>query len=691
MADGKTLKKELRLLDVYAISTGATLSAGFFLLPGIAAETAGSAIVLAYLIAALPMIPAMFSVVELATAMPRAGGVYYFLDRSLGPMTGMIGGLGTWLALILKVAFALVGMGAYIALYVDNLPIKPVAIGLAIALGALNLFGTKKSGTFQVFLVAGLLVALTGFIGGGLPLIRREHFDGMLDVGTSSILSTAGFVYISYVGITKVASLSEEVKDPERVLPRSVFLSLGTAVLVYGLGTAVMVGLVPPDQLAGDLTPVATAAMIAFGPIGAAIISIAALAAFTSVANAGTLSASRYPLAMGRDHLMPRALYRLGKRGTPTLAIGVTVGLIILVLATLDVAKIAKLASAFQLLMFALVCLAVIVWRESGIDSYDPGYPSPFYPWMQIFGILSAFVLIGEMGWLPILFSGGLVVLSVIWFRVYARDRVVREGAIYHLFERLGRRRYEPLDTELRGILKEKGLRAHDPFDEIVARSEVLSFEDSPPFDDLVKQASQLLGHRTDSNADAITEEIQQGTRVGATPVTKGIALPHIRIPGLQRAEMVIVRSVKGVAITPDLPYGGQNPGQIAHAIFFLASPAEDPAQHLRILANLAGRVESQDFREEWFAAKTADHLREVVIHDDNFLTLRLRTDNPTSFFVGKRVGEVELPDETLIAIYRRHGETHFPKSSSVLEAGDRITIIGTRANIHALEDRFEV
>ena len=99
------LKKELTLLNVYAIATGTTLSAGFFLLPGIAFNEAGPAVVLSYLIAAIPLIPAMFSMAELATAMPRAGGAYYFLDRSMGPFVGTIGGMGTWLALVLKTAF----------------------------------------------------------------------------------------------------------------------------------------------------------------------------------------------------------------------------------------------------------------------------------------------------------------------------------------------------------------------------------------------------------------------------------------------------------------------------------------------------------------------------------------------------------------------------------------------------------
>ena len=113
----KPLKKELDLFHVYAIATGTTLSAGFFLLPGLAALEAGPAVPLVYLIAVIPLVPAMFSIIELATAMPRAGGVYYFLDRTMGPMVGTVGGFGKWSAMVLKVAFALIGMGAYIKLF----------------------------------------------------------------------------------------------------------------------------------------------------------------------------------------------------------------------------------------------------------------------------------------------------------------------------------------------------------------------------------------------------------------------------------------------------------------------------------------------------------------------------------------------------------------------------------------------
>ena len=436
------LKREIGLLGVYAIATGTTLSAGFFLLPGLAAEQAGAAIVLAYIVAATPLVPAMFSIIELATAMPRAGGVYYFLDRSLGPWMGTLGGIGTWLALVLKVSFALVGMGAYIALYIPELPMTPVAVAIAVGLGILNLLGAQKSGGFQMALVLGLLMILGIFIGGGVPTIEQARLTAIFEADIQTVLSTAGLVYISYVGVTTVASLSEEVKHPERNLPLGVIFSLITALLVYALGTSVMVGVLPLEQLVGDLTPAASAARAVFGDWGAITISLAALLAFTSVANAGMLSASRFPLAMSRDHMMPRLFQHLNARGAPVHGVLVTMGVIVLILIFLDPTKIAKLASAFQLLMFALVCLAVIVMRESGLASYDSGYHSPLYPWMQLFGMLASCTLIVQMGWLSYLFSLGLILIGTIWYFKFARDKVNRDGAIYHMFERWGQRRH---------------------------------------------------------------------------------------------------------------------------------------------------------------------------------------------------------------------------------------------------------
>lgn len=685
------LKKELKLLDVFAIATGTTLSAGFFLLPGIAAQQAGPALVLAYLIAAVPLVPAMFSIIELATAMPRAGGVYYFLDRTLGPLFGTIGGLGTWFALILKVAFALIGMGAYISLFVPELSITPAAILIAIILGSINAFGAKKSGRLQILLLFGLLSIIAIFIAGGLPEISYSHFDGFFDAGMSSIFATAGLVYISYVGVTKVASLSEEVINPERNLPLGVILALTTSILVYVIGTSIMVGVLPMEQLAGDITPVASAARVFMGEAGVIILSIAALLAFVSVANAGIMSASRYPLAMSRDHILPPIFKRLDKRSIPIIALLFTIFTIVLFLGFLDPAKIAKLASAFQLLMFALVCFAVIVMRESKIESYDPGYKSPFYPWTQILGIISPLFLIFKMGWLSIIFSIVLVLFCVLWYIYYAKKRVRRTGAIYHIFERLGKSRHAGLDVELRGILKEKGLRKEDQFEEIVMRSHVIDIEDFTDFKNVAHQASEYLSTFTGHSSEEIKKQFLEGTRIGATPVTRGVALPHLRIEGIKQPVMVLVRSKNGVHICFNNPLTDQDKEEeeIVKAVFFLVSPQENPAQHLRMLAQIAGRVDEDTFSIEWEKAKDGVELKKVLLHDERWLSLSVNLKDHAENLIGKQLKDLKLPPDTLVAIINRNGVNIIPKGKTIVEVGDKLTIIGEINSIKKVEKEF--
>jgi APA family basic amino acid/polyamine antiporter len=142
MAKDKGLRRGLKLFDVYVISTGAMFSSGFFLLPGLAAARTGPSVVLAYFLSGLLILPAMLSQAELTTAMPKAGGAYYFLDRTLGPMVGTIGGLGTWLALTLKAAFALIGMGAYLSIFFD-VDVKLVAVCFTAVFTIVNILGAE--------------------------------------------------------------------------------------------------------------------------------------------------------------------------------------------------------------------------------------------------------------------------------------------------------------------------------------------------------------------------------------------------------------------------------------------------------------------------------------------------------------------------------------------------------------------
>ena len=699
----KKLKKNLTLFDVYAISTGAMFSSGFFLLPGIAAAEAGPSVVLAYLLAGVLILPAMFSMAELSTAMPRAGGSYYFLDRSLGPLAGTIGGLGTWLALVLKSAFALIGMGAYLVFFVD-MPIRPLAVALTVAFTLLNIFGAKETSGLQRFFVITLLSVLAFFVVQGLfeifaldvGRIHAQQFTPFMPFGTDGLLATIGLVFVSYAGLTKVASVAEEVRNPDRNIPLGMILSLATATFIYVVGVYIMVAVLDPVELHADLTPVATAAEVFFdwlpSPIGLMLIVIAAIAAFASTGNAGILSASRYPFAMGRDHLVSRRLAAVGRFGTPVPAIVITSALMIFSILVLDVEGIAKLASAFQLLIFGFVNFAVIVMRESRIPSYVPGYRSPLYPWMQVVGMAASLFLIAEMGLLSITLTLALVLVGLGWYFYYVRSNkdVVREGAIYHLFARLGQRRFEGLDSELRTILKEKGLTDEAPFEHLVTHAVVIDLDTEHAFEDIVRQVSARLAEDLPFSKDRIVEGFLEGHRYGVTPVSEGVALPHQRLPGLSNARLAMVRCRPGLRIQlDDADALLHNPDGLIYAIFFLASPERYPGRHLRVLANIASRIDEAQFMPDWLKAGTEQELKEALLTHDRYLSLLLSPENQTAPLIGHRLMEVTWPPGILVALIHRAGQIIVPGGHTVLESDDRLTIIGDPESIRHLYDQY--
>ena len=689
------LERQLGLKDVYALATGATLSSGFFLLPGLAAAGAGSAMPLSYLLGAVILVPGLLSMVELATAMPRAGGIYYFLDRSMGPLMGVIGGFGTWISLILKSAFALVGVGAYLRIFAPNLDMAPIAAAFAICFGVVNVFGAKKSGGFQVLLLCGLLILLLWFCGVGFLQMEVREFEGFFESGSAGIISTAGLVIVSYMGLTNVASVAEEVKDPGLNLPLGMFLAFGTIVVIYVLGTSIMVGVVGVETLAkdgGDLTPIATVAEALVGRWGAIAMTIAALLAFSSVANAGILSASRYPLAMGRDNILPDLFSRIGSRGTPIIGISFTVGLILLAVTVFDPTKIAKLASAFQLTLFALACLAVIVMRESKIASYDPIFSSPLYPAVQILGILAPFWLIVTMGLLPTLFTFGLIIFGAMWYTYYARHRVTREGAIFHVFERLGKRRYEGLDMELREIIKEQETRDSDPFDQVVTEAYVIDILHQATFQELVTRASQKLATQLPVSASQLIPGFLEESSIEITSSAHEVAITHVRINGLERPHMLLARAQHGLRIytTSDAQLG-RSPDDLIRAILFIVTPEDNPGQHVRLLARITKRVEDDGFIPEWLEARTGQDLKEALFHEEVMFTMRLEHGLAGEELIGKLIREFPHPEGTLVAMIRRSGELIIPRGDTELIEGDRLTLIGRAEGIDQLRELYGI
>ncbi|MFC1639334.1 amino acid permease [Gemmatimonadota bacterium] len=698
----KRLHKQLTLFDVYVITTGAMFSSGFFLLPGLATAAAGPSVVLAYLLSAFLIVPAMLSQAELATAMPRAGGAYFFLDRAFGPLVGTVSGLGTWLALILKSAFALIGMGAYLAIFFD-VPIKLLAIAIVVVFAILNVVGTKGSTTLVRWLVFGLLAILGMFVFHGLaevvsqgPLEIRRRFTPFMPHGVDGLLGTVGLVFISYMGLTKVAGLAEEVTNPDRNIPLGMALSLGTVTIIYVVGTYIMVAVLGTDVLSSSLTPVADTAeaFVTWIPPRAAVlvIAVAAIAAFTAMANTGILASSRYPLAMARDALIPERFGTIGRFRTPWVSIVTTCTTLVLCLVLLDVVEVAKLASTLQLLLFGLINLAVIAMRESKLDSYDPGFRSPLYPWMQMAGIILPFILIGEMGWLPVLFSIGVAALSVGWYTYYARGQLARTGVVYHVFERMGRARSVDVDRQWRDMLKQMGSRAADSFEEVVGRAFVVDERtQSASLDPLIIKASRLLSRRLPVTPRQLAEGFVYSIQQGDSPVEHGAAILHTRLPHVDGAEMVLVRCLKGIQQdTTHIQLVGQAGTSIPiRAVFLLVGDTTNPGRHIRILGQLCARIQDGQFMGDWMGAANELALRRTVVSDDRFLALQVESGTRTEPLINVALVDFDMPKGTLVAMVNRRGETLVPRGHTVLLEGDHLAIIGNPSGIQDLTDRF--
>jgi mannitol/fructose-specific phosphotransferase system IIA component (Ntr-type) len=238
----------------------------------------------------------------------------------------------------------------------------------------------------------------------------------------------------------------------------------------------------------------------------------------------------------------------------------------------------------------------------------------------------------------------------------------------------------------LRGILKEKGLRDEDPFDLVIARATLLDIADTNDFEKIVKLASEHLSEKLNAPVDSLTENFMQGTRIGATPVSHGVALPHLRLPNLKRPEVVVIRTRVGIRIEIDEQFHDPHtPLEPVHAFFFLVSPEENPGQHLRLLAQIAGQADDDHFMRRWLNAADEHKMRQILLRHENYVTLRLHRNLKSASWIGKRIRDLALPDGSLIAIINRHGEMVIPKGNTVVQEGDLLTIIGEADGLQEL------
>ncbi len=454
-----SLKRTLNLRSVVAISIAGMLGSGIFVLPGIAAAKTGSSIWLAYLCAAILIIPAALSKSELATAIPKSGGAYVYIERSFGPILGTIAGLGLWGSLLLKSSFALVGLGAYFTVLFNfpSLDIRYVSIIFLIIIVLLNILGVKKVGKVQLVIVLLSLIGLASIIVLGYTESNLTTGNSFLLEGNYGLVSTIAFVYMSYAGVTKVAAIAGEVKKPEINLPIAMIGSLIIIALIYISVSYTLVEHISISNLKNDTKPLYTLAETLGGSTFAFIIAIVGVITLFSMANSGMLATSRFPFAMSVDNLLPKKLSVVHyKYLTPINTILLTSFIMVIIILKVDVIKIVKLASAFKVLMFILVNMSVIILRETAVQWYKPSYHSPMYPYVQIFGIISGVVLLFYLGLMPFIVLVGVSIIGVIIYFIFGKkssrsgvlSRYVQHSVFSFLFKNNTRLNNDSLITE---------------------------------------------------------------------------------------------------------------------------------------------------------------------------------------------------------------------------------------------------
>ena len=349
------LRRDLGLFDAVGVGLGAIIGAGIFVVTGIAARVAGPAFLVGLVLAGIAAACNALSSAQLAAAFPRSGGTYEYGRRLLGPRTGFAAG---WLFLASKLAAAgTVGLGlaAYLAALAPGLPARATGIACVAALTAANLLGIRKAGRLNTLIVLASTAVLVAFVAAGIPAFDRRRLAPFAPAGVGGILESAGLLFFAYTGYARVATLGEEVRDPERTIPRAITAALAIATALYLAVSVVAVGALGAEAMGRSASPLADAAAAFPAPFLREVVVAGAAAAMLGVMLSQVFAISRMMFAMAAEGDLPAWLARVGRRsGAPDAAIAATGALMGIVILAGSL-QVAVTAATFTILVYYAV------------------------------------------------------------------------------------------------------------------------------------------------------------------------------------------------------------------------------------------------------------------------------------------------------------------------------------------------
>ncbi|MCW4055049.1 MAG: APC family permease [Candidatus Bathyarchaeota archaeon] len=317
------LKRSLGLLDATAISVGAIIGGGIFVVTGIVAGLAGSALVVSMVVAAAIAFFTALSFAELAAWQPVEGSVYEYARQVISPFSGFLAG---WMWIVSNTftgAAVSLGFAYYLTASFPSLPANVVAAVLCLAFTALNFFGARESARLNTILVAAKLLILGFFVVFGAFSANSANF-APFEPFNAGVLYGAYFIFFAYTGFARAAVVAEEVKDAKRNVPKALLFSLAISTIIYVLVGIVAVGLVGSTELEDSYSPLAQAIGASGSPLAVQVVSIGGLLATASVLLTAILGVSRMAYSMARKKDLPQVLAKLHQKfSTPHYAIWV--------------------------------------------------------------------------------------------------------------------------------------------------------------------------------------------------------------------------------------------------------------------------------------------------------------------------------------------------------------------------------
>jgi basic amino acid/polyamine antiporter, APA family len=427
-ADGKpggpegerSLRRDLRLVDAVAIGLGAIVGAGIFVVLGIAAGVAGPALLVGLLLAGVAATCNALSSAQLAAVYPQSGGTYEYGYRLLHPLLGFAAG---WMFLASKLSAGgtvALGFGGYAARLLPGVPPRAAAVMAVVVLTAANYFGVRKAGRLNTVIVSCTLLVLIAFVLSGLPAFDPGNLQPFAPTGVPGILQAAALLFFAYTGYARLATLGEEVHDPERTIPRAIGLTVAVALVLYAAVAIVAVGAVGAPALAETAAPLERAARDFPLQLVRLLVVIGAATAMLGVLLSQILGISRMLLAMARRRDLPAPLAHVSPaHHVPDRGVFLT-GLLIAALALFGTIEWVAAAAAFTILLYYGITNAAALRL--------PPDQRLFPTWVAWLGLLFCAVLALSLQWQVIIAGLAVLALGFLWRWIYGRAAGGRPG-----------------------------------------------------------------------------------------------------------------------------------------------------------------------------------------------------------------------------------------------------------------------